>query len=95
MKLRTSMYAWITPVVAITTTAPSASGENRASAASSNRLRSPPSNRRVAAGSANSRHAIPPTHTLPASTCRTSDGKNTAGGLSMLAWPARAGVIAR
>ncbi len=75
----------MTPVIAITTTHASAIGEKRASAAISIRLRSGPSSRRVAAGRASNRQAIPPTQTLAAVTCSTSEGKNTPRGLSMLA----------
>ena len=89
------MYACTTPVTAMTITQVRASGEKRASVASSSRLRCEPWSARVAAGSTRSRQAIPPTHTLAASTCRTSEGKNTTVGLWMLAWPLSAGVIAR
>ncbi len=82
-------------MTAIATTEARAIGEKRASVASRRRVRSGGSSRRVAAGSASSRKATPPTQTLAASTWMKSDGNITAIGLSMLAWPAKAGVLAR
>jgi len=89
------MYACTTPVSAITMTDARASGEKRTSVASRSGVRWAGCSARVAAGSANTIVAMPPTQRLAAATCSTSTGKNTATGDWMLACPASAGVITR
>ena len=83
------------PLARSTATAVSATGENLDTAAARSLVRSAPSSRRVAAGTANRSSATPPSQALMAATCSTFAGTRSSESSPPPACPARAGASSR